>query len=383
MPKVFLKRGAIYSQTEGDFTIMDSLDKGIYQIHQNPQTGELFLEKIADEFIFGFKLYGVDSKLVNHVIDTYHKQPVKKNIGVLLNGAKGTGKTVTAKLMANELGLPVLLCDRPYGGLELFLAGISQDCVFLFDEFEKNFRMDCGIEENCTGETLLSIMDGVYNTEHCHVFILTTNTLSVNDNLLCRPSRIRYLKSFGEVIDRAVLEEYVYDNLVKKEYAEEIMDFVDTLEIATIDIVKSIVEEINLHDTHIDEFKAFFNVKEASYTYYLRTWVYDKACESEYSKEQFMKAINLPYGSEEADFRPPYNSMTIRKPFNRLRVNEFLGNSDWVIDEIDYELGYMRCHEDGRKDRLKHFYIENPEAKPSLYTGARRSTYGYDDYCDY
>ena len=110
MGQVFLKRGAIYSQTEGNFQVSPMLDDGIYQIQQNPLNGELFLVRIADEFHFGFKLYGIDETLVKHVLDTYNKQPVKKNLGVLLNGAKGTGKTVTAKVMANKRGLPGILC---------------------------------------------------------------------------------------------------------------------------------------------------------------------------------------------------------------------------------------------------------------------------------
>ena len=58
--QVFLKRGAVYSQTEGNFQVSPMLDDGIYQIQQNPMNGELFLVRIADEFHFGFKLYGID-----------------------------------------------------------------------------------------------------------------------------------------------------------------------------------------------------------------------------------------------------------------------------------------------------------------------------------
>ena len=104
--------------------------------------------RIIQEMFMGYKqrkqrkqLYGVDETLVKHVIDTYEKQPIKKNIGVLLNGAKGTGKTVTAKIMANKLGLPVIICDKSYDGLATFLASINHDCIFFFDEFEKNFRL--------------------------------------------------------------------------------------------------------------------------------------------------------------------------------------------------------------------------------------------------
>ena len=229
MSKIFLKRGDIYNQTEDNFSISSRLDKGIFQIKQDQQTGVLFLERIANEFHFGFKLYGVDETLVKHVIDTYEKQPIKKNIGVLLNGAKGTGKTVTAKIMANKLGLPVIICDKSYGGLATFLASINHDCIFFFDEFEKNFRLkydDDDDDEDAAGEDLLSIMDGVYNSDNCHIFLLTTNKLKVNDNLLSRPSRIRYLKSFSDVIDEKVLNEFIDDNLKYPEYKQEIIEFV-------------------------------------------------------------------------------------------------------------------------------------------------------------
>ena len=65
-------------------------------------TGEIFLERIADKFYFGFKLYGIDETFVTHVLDTYSKQASKHNLGVLLNGAKGTGKTVTAKIFTRN-----------------------------------------------------------------------------------------------------------------------------------------------------------------------------------------------------------------------------------------------------------------------------------------
>ena len=361
--------------------MMDALDEGIYQTHQNPITGEIFLEKIGDQFGFGFKLYGIDEKLVNHVINTYNKQETKRNLGILLNGAKGTGKTVTAKLIANKLGLPVIICDEPYGGLAQFLAGINHDCVFFFDEFEKNFRMDCGDDDNCAGESLLSIMDGVYNSDHCHVFILTTNELKVNDNLLCRPSRIRYLKSFGEIIDRKILEEYVNDNVQKKEYIPEIMDFVDTLEIATIDIVKTIVDEVNLHDVHVDEFKSFFNVKEARYLYHTRTWCYNVESRDEITTEQFFKNLKIKWDAENSEYRPPYNSMTLAKAFKNFKVGDFLDkpNQKWKVVEIDHSRSYMKLQDPSMGQRFKHVYIENPEAKPSLYENSGYA-YGYGDY---
>lgn len=380
MGQIFLKRGAIYSQTEGNFQVSPMLDDGIYQIQQNPMNGELFLVRIADEFHFGFKLYGIDETLVKHVLDTYNKQPVKKNLGVLLNGAKGTGKTVTAKVMANKLGLPVILCENPYPGLSRFLAGIDHDCIFFFDEFEKNFRMTCGDGEDCAGEDLLSIMDGVYNADHCHIFLLTTNKLRVNDNLISRPSRIRYLKSFGDVIDRKILEEFVDDNLIYKEFKTEIMDFVDSLSMATIDIVKSIVEEVNIHHCGVETFKNFFNVKEATYRYYLRSWKYYKDDKDSMSKEQFLKDAKSPYRSD-AEYRLNYESWSLNKSVKKLKVGDFV-NGHYKVTEIDLKNNYVLCEDTSYRGQLCHYFVENVDETPSIYSNGVDYAYDSNGYYD-
>ena len=381
MSQVFLKRGDFYSQTEGNFDVMPTLDDGIYQIHQNPMTGEIFLEKIADKFYFGFKLYGIDETFVTHVLDTYSKQTSKHNLGVLLNGAKGTGKTVTAKMLCNKLGLPVLIVDRPLNGLSNFLAGINHDCVFLFDEFEKNFRLTDDDGEDRAGESLLSIMDGVYNGENCHIFIMTTNELRVNDNLLSRPSRIRYLKSFGDVIDRKILEEYVDDNLKYPQYRDEIMDFFDTLTIGTIDILQSLVDEVNLHNCGVSEFKDFFNVKEAHYSYSCKYWNIDLTEKDNPSLEEFIKHAKAPY-SKELDWRPNWTTLKLKKSIKRYKVGEFI-NERYKIEEMHLDKSVIVLADTRYKDNKQFYYFEDVDEKPSIYDTNYRYTYGYGGYYDY
>ena len=377
MSKVFLKRGNFYSQTEGNFDVMPTLDNGIYHLCQNPMSGEIYMELIAKEFEFGFKLYGIDDSLVKHVIDTYNKQENKHNIGVLLNGAKGTGKTVTAKVLCNKLGLPVLIVDGPMQGLSSFLAGINHDCVFLFDEFEKNFRLRDDDEE-CAGESLLSIMDGVYNTNHCHIFILTTNELRVNDNLLSRPSRIRYLKSFGDVIDRKILEDYVEDNLKFKEYKDEIMDFIDSLTIATIDIVKSIVDEVNIHECSVDEFKSFFNVKQATFRYSTRCWTVDKEnANSKITPKEFLEHAKAPY-SKEMDWRPDYSFVSLNKSIKKFKEGDFL-TQRYRITKMDLSKGLVICDDMNYRNQIRYYFFEDIDEKPSIYESSKYA-YGYDEY---
>lgn len=379
MSKVFLKRGNFYAQEEGNFEIQPTLDNGIYQIHFDSHTQEYSLERIQNEFIFGFKLYGVDETLTKHVVDTYNKQPVKRNIGVLLNGAKGTGKTVTAKLIANKIGLPVLICDTPYPGLAQFLSGINHDCIFFFDEFEKNFRMKCD-NEDCAGEDLLSIMDGVYNSEHCHIFLLTTNDLRVNDNLISRPSRIRYLKSFGDVISRNILEEFIDDNLKYPERKDEILTFIDSLSMATIDIVKSIVDEVNIHNCAVDTFTSFFNVKKASFRYYTQ-YKRDYSIHSKpTTKKEFLKYFKSSYEvkREKFDWTPEFETVILEKNIRKCKIGDNIYDR-WILTELDIENKYMLLKEKNGYS-IKHVYFENIDVEPSIYNDSMHKTYGYLEY---
>lgn len=54
--------------------------------------------------------------------------------------------------------------------------------------FEKNFK-----EED---STVLQIMDGVYNSNHRKIFLLTTNNMHINENLVGRPFSYSLCKAF-------------------------------------------------------------------------------------------------------------------------------------------------------------------------------------------
>lgn len=106
-------------------------------------------------------------------------------------------------------------------------------------------------------------MDGVLSNEYRKFFILTTNETYINDNLLQRPGRIRYFKTFSNLKPH-VVNEIVDDFLVHKHFRKEVIQFISTLELITIDIAKSIVEEVNIHEESPEMFKDIFNCKKIS-----------------------------------------------------------------------------------------------------------------------
>lgn len=259
----FTGHDRIWTQQGNEFRLRDNtkrlkqLELGVYTL--GADIFGFYLEKEFDKFEFDHKIYGLETELVERIKRTYSS--TKGNLGVLLNGVKGTGKTVTAKIICNMLGLPVVLVPSPLKNCQFFLNGIPQDIIIFIDEYEKVFK-----EKNDNDADMLTIMDGALNSGHRRAFVLTTNKLYVNENLIQRPGRIRYLKTFSDLAP-SVIEEIVDDRLKHKKYKNEVVQFVSNLEIITVDIVNAIIDEVNIHNEAPNTFKEIFNVKKLSGKY--------------------------------------------------------------------------------------------------------------------
>ncbi len=117
-------------------------------MEQNPETGAFYLSFVNDSFtlpskIFNFNNINVSSELDQLFITRYEEEV--GNLGVLLTGIKGTGKSLLLKKTANQAiakGYPVILVEAPFDSSSLasFLSSIKQNTVVLFDEFEKRYH---------------------------------------------------------------------------------------------------------------------------------------------------------------------------------------------------------------------------------------------------
>ena len=374
------KSGSTYRQIGGG-DIVNTLEPGIYQIDCNPMSG-WYLERTGDKFVFDYKLYGVHTEIIERILKVYPK--LTGNLGVLFNGLKGTGKTVTAKILANRLGLPVIII-KSFGpnntGLVEYLSSINCDCVFFFDEFEKQF--DEG------DYSILQIMDGVYTSPYRRVFLLTTNKTNINENMISRPSRIRYMKEFGN-LELVVVNEYLDDNLQDLSRKEELLAYLDMLTFSTIDVLKSIVEEVNI--LGFDEFmrsKKDFNVKLAKYEYQAMTIRLGRHAPSDSKKlaelikdfaplaDLYKEYYSIPeevLKTRVYPLREKWNAGIERKylynqcKLDTLKVGDHFGyyNSE-KVSYIDIENGIVitRDHEDSE---MIIYFVLNPKAQASLYS---------------
>ena len=227
----------------------ENLSNGVYRLEMDPFE-RMYLTRVFDKFTFDYKVYGLETAFVERVVKTYAN--TKGNLGVLLNGVRGTGKTVSSKIIANSLDQPVIIVDTPFNGTVDFLSAIPQNITIFLDEYEKTFK---------ESSEMLTIMDGVLNSDYRRVFLLTTNDLFVERNLLQRPSRVRYMKSFEDLSPK-IVEEIIDDYLVHKQFKQDMLKFVSCLELITVDVVKAIIQETNIHEESPYDFADMFNIKK-------------------------------------------------------------------------------------------------------------------------
>lgn len=225
----------------------------IYNIKRDSHAN-LYLSPSNSDFRLPDKIHGLEKPFIERVIKSFHSSA--KNLGVLLNGLKGSGKTITSKIICNSIKLPILTISEYFEQLPDFINHIDFDCVILIDEYEKIFRFDeRGI--------LLSAMDGVQAPKSKVLFLLTTNDMFVNQNLLNRPSRIRYVKTYGNLNKEAIIQ-IVNEELENKEFFEDTINVISRLPIITIDLILEIIKESNLHKDSPVAFKDFFNCNKDS-----------------------------------------------------------------------------------------------------------------------
>ena len=243
--------------------VTNELPKGIYEINFDAFSKQFFLDYISENFELPEKLYGIEKGLVERIITTYNR--LDKNFGVLLKGLKGTGKTIIAKEVSNKLELPVILINKSFSDMGQFINSIPQDVILFFDEFEKTYELNYydEDEENSDGKKginhLLTLMDGVFTSKNKRLFLLTTNKVYLPDAMISRPSRIRYIKEFGDLEYESIVE-ILEDSVDDKKLIPSLVDILKDLEYITVDIVKSIAEEANIYGIVTKEFFEIFNV---------------------------------------------------------------------------------------------------------------------------
>lgn len=214
----------------------DKLPQGVYQLMYDPRKGYFLNQKV--DFSLPSKIYGNHS-IVDRWLTSYISNPTK-NLGVILSGLKGTGKTITAQMLCIKSKLPVILITEDFSGADFvdFMSSSELgECIVFIDEYEKVYSRESDQTD------FLSLMDGNFKSHR--IFLLTVNTFKINEFLVNRPSRIKYRKNYNQ-LENDVIEEIIEDMLINKDFKKSIYDFFDTVEFVTYDMLISIINEVNL-----------------------------------------------------------------------------------------------------------------------------------------
>lgn len=340
--QIWLQDGNVFSQ--GSATTVshpEGLPKGIYEVKVS-MTG-FYLSKITESFTFDYKLYGLNQKFIDYILKTYEN--TTGNLGVLLDGIKGTGKTVVAKELCNRLQLPVILVqsmgvDTNSKLIKYLSTSIDFDCIFFFDEYEKEFK---------DSSDVLSFMDGTYNSIYRKVFLLTTNELDVDPNLLGRPSRIRYKKSFSNLSEE-VTREILNDILEDKTAIEKVIELTHSMNIITIDLIKAIATEINIHGVEaLPNIKETFNIEFSRFTYLYRE-IQIKHCDLKFTPENINNILKAFYKFKEIKKKAWEKHTSEESKFYDEWSTKF--NEDYGSTTEDKELKYLEPGDYFEDDRI-------------------------------
>ena len=377
--------GGIYFPISGDTVLLRTPGKGVFNVvkSQNPMDARLGLQRIGDSFEFNFKIYELGcEEMLQTIRKTWESEVFvrdEKNLGVIFNGLKGTGKTLSAKLLCNALDLPVVIVQYPYEGLVNFLQSLCFECIVFIDEAEKTFKKG---EDD---DVLLRLIDGVYNQTR-KLYILTTNQLTLNDNLLGRPGRIRYRFEFGNLLPKAV-KDYLDDNLLP-EYVDQrksILEQVDLLEISTIDILKALVDEVNIHGRlpesqclNIPTAKHAFEILEFYYIAEFDRYKEVKAFIDKHMKEDEAATISEWLHKPQKTNKKKTNEDLLEDKFDSVYIATITCSSSTLIREVSTSRGIIETEpnadgyflmRDRYEDSAHLCLLLRKKNNPSLYRG--------------
>ena len=236
-----------------------------YRVDYDPETRIFSLLEAHDFEIPETKIYGQHLDKVKKVLNSMDK--MNRNLGVILSGDKGIGKSLFSKclgLKARKKGIPVILVNEYHEGIANFLEEIEQTVMILFDEYDKTFDEK---KHNCQAE-MLSLFDGVSAGKK--LFVITCNEIqSLSQYLINRPGRFHYhFRFLYPTADE--IRDYMEDKLDKQYYdeIENVIAFSVRMNL-NYDCLRSIAFELNnglkfqeaINDLNIIRISQYKNIK--------------------------------------------------------------------------------------------------------------------------
>lgn len=312
--------------------VAEGLPVGTYVAGFNPDDGYYLTD--APDFVLPKKTYGSPKQDVERVFRSYTDR--KASTGVLLVGAKGSGKTLLSKMISIEgarRGMSTIIVTSQLcgDGFNQFIQSIDTECVIIFDEFEK-------VYDSVHQPYLLTLFDGLYASKK--LFVLTSNDKhKIDSHIFNRPGRMYYFLEY-DGLNEDFIREYCADVLLDKNGVEDVVKLSVIYDQFNFDLLQAICEEMNRYGERAKEVIRFLNAKPEIGTSYYEVSAFDEETGKKYEYVSdsmirvdpfnfhvFIDVGNYKKNAEKARGRPK-NMEQIEK-FKEIAIR----NSDyWKID---------------------------------------------------
>lgn len=257
-----LKTNQSLKLVDDNVEIHNSLPVGIYTLEYNGMTEEFYLsQQNFNEFKVPSKLYGNIDSIVDRIISTYKRR--ENRLGVLLQGEKGTGKSIISKMVINALGIPVIMIKDFYqnsSAMESFFNELKVPVVVFVDEFEKIYK-----NEEMQAK-LLSIMDGTGQSDI--LFLLTSNSSErISSYMKNRPGRIFYSIKF-DGLEPETIKEVIQDSVTDPKKIEILERACIIIGTVNFDLLMAMIDEItNTEIKDVNELMYYLNMEPSESRY--------------------------------------------------------------------------------------------------------------------
>ena len=340
-----IKTGSTYQIYGEDLIVLDKLPAQTYKIGFSKFTG-FFLEKQHDLEIKEDKIYGVHEEKANKVLNRFEKS--RKNLGVILSGDKGIGKSLFARLLSQkaiENGIPVILVDDFIPGIDDFLNDIKDEVLILFDEFDKTFKSRDDVDPQAQ---MLSFFDGTSSGKK--LFVVTCNEYrNLNEYMINRPGRFHFHFRF-EYPTADEVRNYLTDKIDKKYFSEinKVVSFSRKIKL-NYDCLSAIALELNEGEKFEETIKDLniINTHDRKRQYDVQLFTEEGIIFTSENKELDLlngdtndiwvedsegNSINIEFSANNAIFDNKQNSFIVSG-------NNVVASMSGTLSEISYESG--------------------------------------------
>ena len=325
-----IKSGGNFEFYSDYLEVFDKLPAGEYIVRFHEMKG-FYLEEYSHIEIKE-KIYGVHLNKVQKVLNSFKK--FERNLGVILSGNKGIGKSLFSKLLSVEAiknGYPLIIVDRYIPGIASFIEEIDQEVVVLFDEFDKTYK------EEVAQTSMLTLFDGI--SQGKKMFVITCNELrNLNEYLTNRPGRFHYHFRF-DYPSADQIREYLRDKIDGKFYQEieEVVKFANKIDL-NYDCLRAIAFELNTGETFKEAIQDLniINVRDERYNIVVYF-------EEGYILTSKNVCLDLFDAAEVCDGTPLYDQKGRQFSYLSFKVNDCfydVKRGGFVIEPNKFELTY-------------------------------------------